>query len=92
MVPFLLAFTASLILALIGKMAVGAALVGALLAGVGAIAGHKTTKAAGQLESAARGLKPGYKPSPWRKAVSAIVPIDKRLMAPVIGMEIKRDK
>lgn len=84
LVPFLLAFAGSLILALVGKVAVGVAIAGALTAALSSIGMHKGTKALGKAESAVRGLTPGYQPSPFRKIVSAIFPIDKSVMAPML--------
>ena len=87
LMPFLLAFSGSLVLALVGKVAVGVAIAGALTAALTSIGLHKGTKAVGKVESAARCLEPGYQPSPFRKVASTIVPIDKRLQAPVLEDE-----
>lgn len=84
LVPFFLAFSGSLVLALVGKVAVGVAIAGALTAALTSIGMHKGTKALGKAEAKVRKLTPDYMPGTSRKVLSTIVPIDKKLMAPVM--------
>lgn len=85
MIPFLAAALGSLMMSLLGGMGAAAAVSAALAAGLGSIGLHEGTKKIGQAESKLRQLDNNYKPSPFRRVASAIVPIDKKLQAPVIS-------
>lgn len=79
--PFILALGGALIPALIAGGSWPVALAGAIAAGVSAIGMHEGTKAAGKaLDNASMNRNSEYQPGPIRKAISPVLPVDKKLL------------
>ena len=88
LVPFLLAAIGSLIISLLAQVGAAAAVSGAILTGLASIGLHKGGKLIGKVEAKIRKLDPAtYKVTPARHFLSVVVPVDKRLHAPVIDQD-----
>lgn len=75
--PFLLAFMGFIIPALVGKVALGTAIIGAISSGVAAIGLHHGTKLVGAAEFAMK--QPTATPGALREKLSLVVPIPKEV-------------